>query len=157
LNGKLGDIIIPSKVFDAHTDNTFIFKNAFDRKYFCNFKVGNVIENQNAVSEKGTLLHDEELLTQYFKKGYTVFEMENGPYLNAIYEMHNYARYPENETINMTNLPIDLGIIHYASDTPFTKAVTLGTRNLGYDGVEPTYCASLAILQRIIEQEFRIL
>jgi hypothetical protein len=79
--------------------------------------------------------------------------MENGPYLNAVFEMTNYKRYPERKTLSLIDLPFDLGIIHYASDTPFTKAISLGTRNLGYDGVEPTYNSSLAILERIVDVE----
>ena len=86
---------------------------------------------------------------------YTILEMENGPYLNAIYEMVQYARYPIGQTIDLMSTPVDIGIIHYASDTPFTKAVTLGTRNLGYEGVESTYVSSYAILKRIFEYEQR--
>jgi len=88
-------------------------------------------------------------------QGYSVIEMEDGPYLNALYETTHFNRYPEEETIPLSGNPIDVGIIHYASDTPYTKAITLGTRNLGYEGVEATYVSSLAILRRIVEMEVR--
>lgn len=156
LNGKLGDIALPTRVFDDHTKNTFVIKNAFSKNHFSEFEAGSVLSDQHALSTKGTLLHPQETMKDYFIDGYTVIEMENGPYLNALYETIYYDRYPENTLRDMLKSHIDLGIIHYASDTPFTKSVTLGTRNLGYDGVEATYVSSLAILRRIVEMESKI-
>jgi len=153
LHGNLGDIGLPNKVFDTYTNNTYMFENAFTKEYFKDFKSGSVLINQKVVSTKGTLSHPEEMIKQFFMKGYAVVEMEDGPYLNALYETTHFDRYPEEETITMIQNPIDIGIIHYASDTPYTKAITLGTRNLGYEGVEATYVSSLAILKRIIEKE----
>jgi hypothetical protein len=155
LNGKLGDIALPTRVFDDHTKNTFVIKNAFTKEHFSEFEAGSLLSDQHALSTKGTLLHPEETMKGYFIDGYTVIEMENGPYLNALYETIYYDRYPENTLRDMLKSHIDLGIIHYASDTPFTKSVTLGTRSLGYDGIEATYVSSLAILRRIIEMESR--
>jgi hypothetical protein len=57
------------------------------------------------------------------------------------------------EAINFSKLPIDLGIIHYASDTPYTQARTLGARGLSYYGMDSTYASSLAILRRILRLE----
>ncbi len=57
--------------------------------------------------------------------------------------------------INFSKLPIDLGIIHYASDTPYTQARTLGARGLSYYGMDSTYASSLAILRRILRLEGR--
>lgn len=153
LNGDLGDIALPTTVFDEHSKNTFVFKNAFSPSYFSQSLAGRVLINQKVISSKGTLLTPQPILEEYFEKGVNIIEMEDGPYLNAIYETINYNRYPENETIALLNSPVDIGIIHYASDTPFTKTVTLGTRSLGYEGVEATYTSSLAILKRIIEME----
>lgn len=153
LNGNLGDIGIPTTVFDSYGENLYIFKNVFTKEYFHEFKTGSVLVDQQAVSTKGTLLHPENVIKDYFMEGYTIVEMENGSYLNALYEMTHYEKYPQRDVINLTTSPLDIGIIHYASDTPFTKAITLGTRNLGYEGVEATYTSSLAILRRIIERE----
>ncbi len=155
LHANLGDIALPNNVYDTYSGNSFIFSNAFTKNYFEKFKSGSILANQKAISSKGTLLHPLETIHEYFKHDYTIIEMENGPYLNAIYEMVHFHRYPTEETVSMLNPPLDIGIIHYASDTPFTKAVTLGTRNLGYEGVEATYVSSLAILKRIIEIESR--
>ncbi|MBP7967105.1 hypothetical protein KAZ66_02420 [Candidatus Woesebacteria bacterium] len=155
LHANLGDIALPDTVFDTYSHNTFIFNNAFTREYFSDFKSGSVLTSQKVVSSQGTFLHPGNVIQQYFINDYSVIEMENGPYLSAVYETTHFERYPENETVNLLASTVDIGIIHYASDTPFTKAVTLGTRNLGYEGVEATYVSSMAILRRIIEMESR--
>jgi len=155
LKGNLGDIGLPKQIFDTYTNNTYQLENAFTKEYFKDFKTGSVVDNQMVVSTKGTLLHPDEVIKKYFMQGYSVIEMEDGPYLNALYETTHFNRYPEEETIPLSGNPIDVGIIHYASDTPYTKAITLGTRNLGYEGVEATYVSSLAILRRIVEMEVR--
>ena len=54
---------------------------------------------------------------------------------------------------NFAKLPIDAGLIHHASDTPYTQARTLGARGLSYYGMDSTYASSLAILRRILSQE----
>ncbi len=155
LHANLGDIGLPTKVYDTYSDNTYIFNNAFTKDYFKEFQTGSVLSNQKVVSTKGTFLHPEAAIQQYFIEDYTIVEMEDGPYLSSLYETTHFDRYPENTTVTMLNTPIDIGIIHYASDTPFTKAITLGTRNLGYEGVEATYASSLAILKRIVEVEMK--
>jgi hypothetical protein len=55
--------------------------------------------------------------------------------------------------VNFSKLPVDFGIIHYASDTPYTQARTLGARGLSYYGMDSTYAASIAILRRILRRE----
>jgi len=57
------------------------------------------------------------------------------------------------ENINFTKLPFDLGVLHYASDTPYTQARTLGARGLSYYGLDSTYASTVAILRRILAQE----
>ena len=55
--------------------------------------------------------------------------------------------------MNFAKLPIDLGIIHYASDTPYTQARTLGARGLSYYGMDSTYASTIAIARRILALE----
>ena len=81
--------------------------------------------------------------------------MEAGPYCNAVYEIADVDRYPVGEAVNFSKLPIDFGIIHYASDTPYTQARTLGARGLSYYGMDSTYASSLAILRRVFALEGR--
>lgn len=154
LNGNIGDILIPTTVFDQHTHNIYVFQNALSSADFTGiFKTGMVLDNQKTVSAKGTFLENEKLIKHWYREGYTTIEMEAGPFLNAVYEFVYYDRYEENQFINLTNTPFEIGIAHYASDTPYSKAKNLGVRNLSYEGVEPTYAISLAILKKIISRE----
>jgi hypothetical protein len=50
-------------------------------------------------------------------------------------------------------LPIDVGLVHYASDTPYTRARTLGSRSLSFEGVDSTYASAVASLRRILTLE----
>ena len=111
------------------------------------------MDKQKTVSTKGTFLENKKLIEAWYKEGYTTIEMEAGPYLNAAYEFVYYNRYVENQFINLTDTPFEFGIAHYASDTPYSKAKNLGVRNLSYEGIEPTYAISFAILRKIIEKE----
>jgi hypothetical protein len=69
--------------------------------------------------------------------------------------MYRPQRHPVNEVINLHGLPFDLGILHYASDTPLTKGRNLGAGSLSYFGMDSTYAVSLAILRRIFLLEKR--
>jgi hypothetical protein len=62
-------------------------------------------------------------------------------------------RHPYNEIVNLHNIPFPVGILHYASDTPFSKGKNLGTRNLSYFGMDPTYATTIAILCAILQAE----
>src|SRR5204862_152840 len=70
-----------------------------------------------------------------------------------IYEDQYLTRYPVNENIHLACLPYDVGVLHYASDTPYTHGRNLGTGNLSYFGMDATYGCSVAIVRRIFEQE----
>ncbi|MBI5452482.1 hypothetical protein HY945_03390 [Candidatus Gottesmanbacteria bacterium] len=154
LNGKVGDILLPTTVFDQHTKNIYGFNNSFNSLDFKDiFATGDVLDDQKTIATKGTFLESKDLIKRWFRQGYTIIEMETGPYLNALYEFVYYNRYMENQFINLTNTPFELGIAHYASDTPYSKAKNLGVRNLSYEGVEPTYAISLAIIKKIVERE----
>jgi AcrR family transcriptional regulator len=116
-------------------------------------RFGTGLDNQRAVTVKSTFLQNRQYLDFYYREAFTVVEMEAGPYCNAVYEIADADRYPVNEAVNFSKLPIDLGIIHYASDTPYTQARTLGARGLSYYGMDSTYASSLAILRRILRLE----
>ena len=114
---------------------------------------GTALDNQKAVSVKGTFLQNMDYMDVFYREGYTDIEMEAGPYLSAVYEMYRPKRHPANEIVNLYGLPFDLGIIHYASDTPFGKRENLGAGSLSYFGMDSTYAASIAILRRIFHLE----
>jgi hypothetical protein len=47
----------------------------------------------------------------------------------------------------------DLGIVHYASDTPYSRRQSLLSKSLSYFGVDSTYACAIAIVRRIFQQE----
>lgn len=154
LTGKIGDITLPSTVFDLHTKNTYQFTNVITSKELkAIFRSGNVTDEQKALTVKGTFFENRQFINHWYNQGFSTIEMEAGPYLNAMYECVSYNRYLENESINLSNPPFEIGIAHYASDTPNSKAKNLGARNLSYEGVESTYGISLVILKKILEHE----
>lgn len=154
LNGVVGDVMIPSVIHDEHSQNTFIFQNCFDAGDITEDLVyGTVLDNQKAVSVRGTFLQTPKYMDVFYREGYTDIEMEAGPYLSAVYELFRPKRYPTNELTNLYGLPFDLGILHYASDTPLGRGINLGAGSLSYFGMDPTYATSVAILRRIFSQE----
>lgn len=153
LNAEIGDIHIPRLVFDEPTGNTYIFKNCFNTFFPFTTNKSSVISEQKAVSVLGTYLENEEVLKTYSQNNLNIIEMESGPYLGAVAEATYDQRLPKDTIIDLNNAPFDIGIINYASDTPYSQTKNLGLRQLSLDGVEPTYLSTLTILQRIIELE----
>ncbi len=154
LNADVGDVMISSVVHDEHSNTTYWLDNAFGVGDLAgDLRFGTGLDNQRAVTVKSTFLQNRSYLDFYYREAYTVVEMEAGPFCNAVYEMADADRYPVGEAVNFSKLPIDLGIIHYASDTPYTQARTLGARGLSYYGMDSTYAGSLAIMRRILMLE----
>jgi hypothetical protein len=154
LNADVGDVLISGVIHDEHSGSTYWLDNAFSFDDIAPFlRFGSGLDNQRAVTVKSTFLQNREYLDFYYREAYTVVEMEAGPFCNAVYEIADVDRYPTGEAVNFSKLPIDFGIIHYASDTPYTQARTLGARGLSYYGMDSTYASSLAILRRILAQE----
>ena len=154
LNADVGDVMISNVVHDEHSGSTYWLDNAFSVDDLApDLRFGTGLDNQRAVTVKSTFLQNRSYLDFYYREAFTVVEMEAGPYCNAVYEIADAERHPTGEAINFSKLPIDLGIIHYASDTPYTQARTLGARGLSYYGMDSTYASSLAILRRILRLE----
>ncbi|CAN5584755.1 hypothetical protein BH23CHL2_BH23CHL2_10980 [soil metagenome] len=152
LNARIGDVMISNIIYDEHSENTYWFRNVFSNADLDPYLVyGSALDNQRAITVRGTYLQNRGHLDFYYRENYTVAEMEAGPYLSGLYEDTYMTRYPFGEQINMSDIPIDLGIIHYASDTPYTRAQTLGARGLSYYGMDSTYAATLAIVRRILD------
>ena len=154
LNADVGDVMISNVVHDEHSGSTYWLDNAFGvDDLAADLRFGTGLDNQRAVTVKSTFLQNRSYLDFYYREAFTVVEMETGPYCDAVYEIADADRHPAGEAINFSKLPIDLGIIHYASDTPYTQARTLGARGLSYYGMDSTYASSLAILRRILRLE----
>ncbi len=156
LNGSIGDVMISNVVLDEHSQNTYWLDNCFTAQDVQPYLIyGSVLDNQKAVSGKGTYLQNRQYYDFYYRANYTVIEMESGPYLNAVYEDQYLTRYPVGENINFARLPYELGILHYGSDTPYTRGKNLGAGSLSYFGMDSTYANAVAILRRIFENEIQ--
>jgi hypothetical protein len=154
LNADVGDVMIPNVVYNEHSGNTYWLDNCFTAADVHRSLVfGSVLDNQRAVTVRGTFLQNRDYLEFYYQGRYTVVEMEAGPYLDACFEVQEPGRYPMNDNVNMSRVGFDLGIIHYASDTPYTQARTLGARGLDYRGTDSTYASSIAVARRILQRE----
>jgi hypothetical protein len=154
LNADVGDVMLSSVVHDEHSNSTYWLDNAFSIDDIAgDLRFGTGLDNQRAVTVKSTFLQNRAYLDFYYREAFTVVEMEAGPFCNAVYEIADPDRHPVGEAVNFSKLPIDFGIIHYASDTPYTQARTLGARGLSYYGMDSTYASSLAILRRILRLE----
>jgi hypothetical protein len=153
LNADVGDVMISSTVYDEHSGTTYWLDNAFAFDDIAPYlRFGSGLDNQRAVTVRSTFLQNRDYLDLYYREAFTVVEMEAGPYCDAVYELSEADRYPAGAQVNMSKLPVDFGVVHYASDTPFTQARTLGARGMSYYGMDSTYATSIAILRRVFTQ-----
>ena len=154
LNARIGDVMIPNVVHDEQSLNTYLFTNCFEAADIAPYLAyGTVLDNQKSVTVRGTFLQNVRYMDVFYREGYTDIEMEAGPYLSALYEMIRPKRHPQNEIAVLRGASFDIGIVHYASDTPLGKGQNLGAGSLSYRGMDPTYAAAVAILRRIIGNE----
>jgi hypothetical protein len=155
LNGRVGDVMISKVVHDEHSANTYLIRNsitAADVQPFMRY--GTVLDNQKALTVRSAFLQNRNYMDVFYREGYTVMEMEAGPYLSSVYETSAPQRHPKNEIVNLSDLvPFDLGIIHYASDTPYSRRQSLLSKSLSFFGMESTYGCALAIGRRILQLE----
>lgn len=155
LNGRVGDVMISKVIHDEHSTNTYLFKNALvaaDVQPF--MRHGTVLDNQKALTVRSAFLQNREYMDVFYREGYTVMEMEAGPYLSAAYEIAEPRRHPKDEIVSLVDQSMfELGIIHYASDTPYSRRQSLLSKSLSYFGMESTYGCSSAIVRRIFASE----
>lgn len=156
LNGRIGDVMLANVVHDEHSQNTYLFNNCFHASDVTPYLVyGTVLDNQKAITARGTFLQNRTYMDVFYREGYTILEMEAGPYLSAVYEMIRPQRHPYNEIANLYPAPFDIGLVYYASDTPYSRGHNLGAGSLGYEGMDATYSVAIAILRKIIERELQ--
>jgi hypothetical protein len=156
LNGRIGDVMIPNVVHDEHSLNTYLFQNDINAGDVAPFlSYGTVMDNQKAITVPGTYLQNDRYMAVFYQEGYTDMEMEAGPFLSGVYEMARPTRHPYDELVNLQNAPFPIGIVHYASDTPFSKGKNLGAQNLSYYGMDPTYATMIAVIRAIFNNELR--
>jgi hypothetical protein len=155
LNGRVGDVMISKVIHDEHSRNTYLFRNALvaaDVQPF--MRHGTVLDNQKALTVRSAFLQNREYMDVFYREGYTVMEMEAGPYLSAAYEIVEPRRHPSNEIVSLVDQnSFELGVIHYASDTPYSRRQSLLSKSLSYFGMESTYGCASAIARRIFSSE----
>jgi hypothetical protein len=159
LNGRVGDVMISKIVHDEHSGNTYLTRNAITAADVQPFmRHGTVLDNQKALTVRSAFLQNRSYMDVFYREGYTVMEMEAGPYLSAIYETTAPQRHPMSEIVNLTDLVNgELGLIHYASDTPYSRRQSLLSKSMSYFGMESTYGCALAIARRILTRELAAL
>lgn len=153
LTGSVGDILIPTSVYDEVSNSTFTFNNTFSENFNFETYISQIYRNQKAASVLGTYLENKSLIDRYTRDGINIIEMESGPYLRSLTE-HFFLKnqpLPVDKLYNLTQIPFDFGIFNYASDNPLVQ--NLSHEKISLQGVEPTYLASLATLQQIINRE----
>ena len=155
LNGRVGDVMISKVVHDEHSGNTYLIRNSIHADDVWPFmRHGTVLDNQKALTVRSAFLQNRSYMDVFYKEGYTVMEMEAGPYLAAMYETTSPQRHPKNEIVNQTDMGrADFGLIHYASDTPYSRRQSLLSKSMSYFGMESTYACALAIARRIFRLE----
>lgn len=154
LNALVGDITIPNFVFNRYTNNQIYVKNNLSTnsiKPF--FGKRSIFSNQKAITVHGTFLQNEQSLRDDYNKGYSIVEMEAGPYLERLFEMQNPERHPYNDTY-VLDPNFRLGLAYYVSDTPHNKGINLGAKRLTWEGLNATYAISLGILSDILTTEY---
>ncbi|NVB77332.1 MAG: hypothetical protein HOV81_02970 [Kofleriaceae bacterium] len=155
LNGRVGDVMISKVIHDEHSSNTYLFRNALRASDVQPFmRHGTVLDNQKALTVRSAFLQNREYMDVFYREGYTVMEMEGGPYLSASYEVVEPKRHPQNEIVSLVDQSqFELGVIHYASDTPYSRRQSLLSKSLSYFGMESTYGCAIAIIRRIFSNE----
>lgn len=142
LEGRKGDIMIPSAhVFEGTADN-YPFKNQLKKKMFEGVGVG--VHSGAMVTVLGTSLQNKDILKFFHDSTWKVtgLEMEGAHYQKAI---QSASKIRGNISSN-----VKVRYAYYASDNPLKTGSTLASGGLGTTGVLPTY----VITQKILEQIF---
>ena len=155
LNGRVGDVMLSKVVHDEHSKNSYLYRNAFSADDINpHLKYGSVLDNQKALTVRSAFLQNRSYMGVFYREGYTVLEMEAGPYLSAVYELVDPRRHPNDEIVSLAErTPFEVGILHYASDTPYSRRQELLSKSLGYFGMDATYACAVAIVRRILKSE----
>ncbi len=142
LEGKKGDIMIPSShIFEGTADN-YPFKNRLKKNMFEDCGVN--VYSGTMVTVLGTSLQNKDILKFFHDSTWKVtgLEMEGAHYQKAIQAASKIRG-------NISS-KVKVRYAYYASDNPLKTGSTLASGGLGTTGVLPTY----VITQKILEQIF---
>ena len=103
LNGRVGDVMLSGNVYDEHSRNTFLFDNASAaRTSSRHLRYGSVFDNQAALTVRSAFLQNRNYMNAFYRDGYTVLEMEAGPFLASVYELVNPTHVRSNEIVHLS-------------------------------------------------------
>lgn len=142
LEGKKGDIMIPTAhVFEGTADN-YPFKNDFSKDEFEN-KQGIGVYEGPMITVLGTSLQNKDVLIHFLTSTWNAvgLEMEGACYQKAI-QAATKIRKSIDENVKVR-------YAYYASDNPLETGSTLASGSLGAEGVVPTYMITERILEKI--------
>lgn len=144
LEGKKGDIMIPtSHIFEGTADN-YPFRNALQLSDFEDDEL-QAFEG-SMITVLGTSLQNKDILSYFMKTSWKAIglEMEGAHYQKAI-QVASKIR-------NHISEDLFLCYAYYASDNPLETGSTLSSGGLGLTGVKPTYLITLRILEKILNK-----
>ncbi|SHI67435.1 hypothetical protein SAMN04488096_103270 [Mesonia phycicola] len=141
LEGKKGDIMIPSAhLFEGTADN-YPFKNNLKKKDL----EGNGIDVYEGamITVLGTSLQNKDILSFFHDSTWNVIglEMEGAHYQKAIQAASQLR--------GNIKPKVKVRYAYYASDNPLETGSTLASGGLGTTGVKPTYLITEKILEQI--------
>lgn len=142
LDGKKGDIMIPTAhLFEGTADN-YPFKNKLKKKHFDESGV-HVVQGP-MITVLGTSLQNKDILRFFHESTWNVIglEMEGAHYQKAIQAASRLR--------GNIHPKVEVRYAYYASDNPLETGSTLASGGLGTAGVKPTYL----ITEKIVEQIF---
>ena len=143
LEGKKGDIMIPSAhVFEGTADN-YPFKNQIKKEMFNDDDV-EVFEG-TMISVLGTSLQNRDVLKFFHNSTWNVIglEMEGAHYQKAIQAAAKIRRSIKSN--------VKVRYAYYASDNPLETGSTLASGGLGTTGVKPTYLITEKMLKQMLD------
>ncbi len=145
LEGKKGDIMIPTAhVFEGTADN-YPFENDFNAGEFAGYGL-NVVRGP-MVTVLGTSLQNRQILRYFQKSSWNAvgLEMEGAHYQKAI----------QSAALIRKSIDTDIKVryAYYASDNPLETGGTLASGSLGVEGVRPTYLITVKILNKVLQQD----
>lgn len=143
LEGKKGDIMIPSAhVFEGTADN-YPFKNELAKSQFKDDGVE--VFAGSMISVLGTSLQNRDVLKFFHNSTWNVvgLEMEGAHYQKAIQAASKIRR--------SISPRVKIRYAYYASDNPLETGSTLASGGLGTTGVKPTYLITEKMLKQILD------
>lgn len=141
LNGKKGDIMIPSShVFEGTADN-YPFRNELKPADFEGY--GLEVYEGPMITVLGTSLQNKDVLQYFLQSSWKAvgLEMEGAHYQKALQSASKIR--------NSIRKNVKVLYAYYASDNPLETGGTLASGALGMEGVKPTYLITLKILEKL--------